>query len=97
MDQYGVFRLQHGEIVVILQSDMFREFKTRVVAPLVPRSRGKLATALNPVLRHARRDWVLATHLLNVVSVTAFRERLGSLASEEYTIKNAVDRLLLGV
>ena len=97
MDQYDVIRLKHGEIAVILQHDSFREYRTRVVAPLVRRSRGKLATSLNPVLRHARREFVLATHLLSVVSVSAIIERLGSLADQEYAIKRAVDQLSLGV
>jgi len=82
---------------VILQHDTFRQFKTRVVAPLIPKSRGKLSTTLHPVLRHADRDWVLATHLINVVSTSVIVEKLGSLVAQEYAIKRAVDRLLLGV
>ncbi len=97
MDQYDVCRLKHGEIAVIIQHDMFREFRTRVVVPLVPRMRGKLSTSLNPVLRHARRDWVMATHLMSVVSVSAISEHLGSITDQEYTIKRAIDQLLLGV
>lgn len=96
MDQYDVHRLKHGEIAVILQHNTYRQFKTRVVAPLVPKSRGKLSTTLHPVLRHADRDWVLATHLLNVVSTSLIMEKLGSLTSQEYAIKRAVDHLLLG-
>jgi hypothetical protein len=63
----------------------------------MPRSRGQLATSLNPVLRHGRRDWVLATHLLNVVTISTFAERLGSLAAQDFTIKRAVDQLFIGV
>lgn len=97
MQRYDVCRLKHGEIVVILQHEAYREFKTRVTAPLVPKARGKLATSLNPILRHAKRDWVLATHLMSVVSVSAITETLGSLAAEDYVIKRAVDQLFLGI
>ena len=97
MNQYDVFRLRHGEIVLILQHETFAAFKTRVVAPLIPKAVQKLTTTLNPLLRHARKDWVLATHLMSVVPVSAFAEKLGSLAGEEYKIKRAVDQLFLGV
>ncbi len=97
MVQYDICKLKHGDLVVILQHDTFREFQTRIVAPLVPRSKGKLATSLNPVLQHARRDWVLATHLMSVVPVKAIDVHLGSLADQGYTIKRAVDQVFLGV
>ena len=97
MNQFDVYKLSYGDVAVIIQNDMFMEFRTRVVVPLIPRSRGKLGTSLNPVLRYGRRDWVLATQLMSVVSVTAIKERLGSLANEDYAIKRAVDQLFQGV
>lgn len=97
MDQYDVYKLKHGETVVILQHDSFKAFRTRVVVPLVARSRGKLATSLNPVLNHAGRDWVLATHLVSVIGLSALSTKLGSLADQDYAIKRAVDQLFLGV
>ncbi len=97
MHQYDVFSLRHGEIVLILQHETFATFKTRIVAPLIPKGVQKLTTTLNPLLRHARKDWVLATHLMSVVPVSAFVEKLGSLASDEYKIKRAIDQLFLGV
>lgn len=97
MEQFDVFRMRRGDVVVVLQHDTFQDFGTRVVAPLVPLSKGKLATSLNPVLRHARRDWVLATHLMSVVSVSDIKDRLGSIAGQEYAIKRAIDQLFLGI
>ena len=97
MVQYDVYKLKRGEIVVVLQHDSFKHYRTRVVAPLVPRSRGKLATSLNPVLRHGNRDWVLATHLINVIPLAAMSEHMGTLEAQNYTIKRAVDQLFLGI
>ncbi len=97
MQQFDVCRLKHGEIAVILQHDTFSDFKTRMVAPLVPKARGKLATSLNPVLKFDRRDWVLATHLMGVVQISVIKEVIGSLERDNYTIKRALDQLFLGV
>ena len=96
-DQYDVVRLRHGNVVVILQHDTFSSFKTRVVAPLVARPAKMLTTTLNPVVRYARKDWVLGTHLISVIPSSAIAARLGSVAQQEYTIKCAVGQLFLGV
>lgn len=97
MEQFDVCKMRGDETVVILQHQTFANFSTRVVAPIVPKSRGKLATSLNPILRYGNRDWVLATHLMNVVPVSAITQRLGSLAGAKYTIKRAIDQLFFGV
>lgn len=97
MEQFDVCKLKRGDIVVILQHATFSSFATRVVAPLFPKSKGNLATSLNPVLRYARRDWVLGTHLMNVLPLSVFDERLGSLSDQDYVIKRAIDQLFLGV
>lgn len=97
MQQFDVCRLKHGEIVIVLQHDTFGDYRTRMVAPLIPKARGKLATSLNPIFRHAKKDWILATHLMGVVAVSAVVETVGSLASEDYAIKRAIDQLFLGI
>ena len=97
IEQFDVYRLRDGDLVVVPQHSTFVDFKTRVVAQLIPLSRGKLATSLNPILRHSRRDMVLATHLLSVVPLSAFSTHLGSLAKQEYAIKRALDELFYGI
>ena len=97
MQQFDVCRMKQGDIIVILQHDTFRDFKTRMVAPLVPKMRGKLATSLNPVFRHDKRDWVLATHLMGVVQISKIGEIIGNLEREDYAIKRAIDQLFLGI
>ncbi len=95
-EQFDVFRLRGGETVVILQHETFSDFKTRVVAPLVAKPRGKLATSLNPVLKLAGRDWVLGTHLISVVTIASFADKVGSLADHDCQIKRALDQLFQG-
>jgi CcdB protein len=94
--QFDVFRLRGGETVVVLQHETFSDFKTRVVAPLIAKPRGKLATSLNPVLKLARGDWVLGTHLISVVTLASFADPIGSLVDQDYKIKRALDQLFLG-
>jgi toxin CcdB len=97
VNQFDVCKLRGGEIVVILQHDTFSDFRTRMVAPLVARTAKNLATTLNPHLRFSRKDWVLATHLMAAVKMSAMTDRLGTLAAEEFKIKRAIDQLFLGV
>jgi toxin CcdB len=97
MNQFDVCQLRGGEIVLILQHDTFSGFQTRMVAPLVARTAKNLATTLNPLLRFSRKDWVLATHLMAAVKVSAMTDRLGTLVAEEYKIKRALDQLFHGV
>lgn len=97
MDQFDVCKLKKGDVVVVLQHGTYAAFRTRVVAPLVPRSRGKLSTNLNPIIKHGGREWVMATHLMSVVGLAALSEPLGSVADQEYPIKRAVDQLFLGI
>jgi CcdB protein len=80
MGQFDVYRMRRGDVVVILQHGTYRDFGTRIVAPLRDGRSAKLATSLNPVIRHAGNEWVLGTHLLRVVAVSDFTAKLGSVA-----------------
>ena len=90
MRLYDVRQLRHGDVVVVSRHDSYTQFKTTAVASLVESRRGA-------VVRLDHRDWVLATHLLNVVSIAHRTRTLGTLVAEEHRIKRAVDQLLLGV
>jgi toxin CcdB len=97
MEQFDVYRMRHGDVVVILQHNTYSDFGTRIVAPLIECGGAKLTTSLNPVVRHAGRDWVLGTHLMSVVAITDIRGKLGSVAQQDYAIKRAIDQLFLGI
>jgi hypothetical protein len=97
MEQYDVHQSRRGDVVVIPQHDTYRDFGTRIVAPLISGSGAKLATSLNPTLSHAGREWVLATHLMSVATVSDISERLGSIAEQDHAIKRAIDQLFLGI
>jgi toxin CcdB len=97
MEQFDVYRMRRGDVVVILQHDTYCDFGTRIVAPLYDGRGAKLATSLNPVIRHAGSEWVLGTHLMSVVAVSDFTAKLGSVAQQDYAIKRAIDQLFLGI
>ena len=68
-----------------------------MVAPHIPKTRGKFATKLHPVFRLSRRDWVLATQNMAYIPVAALKLRIGTLADQDYSIKRAIDQLFLGI
>jgi hypothetical protein len=39
---------------------------------------------------------VLGTHLISVVTLASFADKIGSLADQDYKIKRALDQLFLG-
>lgn len=98
MAQFDVYRVHRDSLVVDCQANSLSHFTTRVVAPLM-RSGNVPAptTQLHPVLMFQDETYVLASHLLTAIPVSELRHRIGSLAREEYTIKNALDMLLSGI
>jgi toxin CcdB len=97
VEQFDVYRIKRGETVVLLQHGHLNDLQTRIVAPIIPKGKGKLSTSLNPILRFSRRDWILATQLINVVKTSDIRDQLGSVADQDYAIKRAIEQLFLGI
>lgn len=98
MAQFDVYRVESGALVVDCQTDSLSHFTTRVVVPLVRSADAPSPTTqLHPVLEFEGKAYVLATHLLTAVPVSDLQGRAGSLAQEEYRIRNALDMLLTGV
>jgi len=98
MAQFDVFRLKTGGWVVDCQTDLLDGISTRFVAPLsLPDEAPPVRPRLNPVFEIAGEQRVMVTQFAGAVSLSEMGEKLGSLAAEEYIVKNALDMLLSGV
>lgn len=95
--QYDVYRLSDETIVVVLQSDIFEDFKSRLVAPLVPAKKaGRVLRGLNPVIEVSQQSYVLMPQLAGAVANSEFVTHLGSVAHMRDDIIPALDLLFTG-
>lgn len=96
--QFDLYRLVGGSLVVILQSDLLDQLRTRVVAPLLPAEAVKNAiSALNPQVEYGGGKWLVLPQLMATLTVAELGERVGSLATNRDEITRAVDALLSGI
>lgn len=97
MAQFDVYRLQSGQLVVDLQTDLIGIDASRVVAPL--REKGQYAAfpGLTPQVEFGGETWLARVQELAAVPGTELRERLGSLAAHRDALKRALDILIDGV
>ena len=89
---------QAGGYVLDIQADLLRHLSTRVVVPLLPRSRvTEPARMLNPTYEIAGTECVLATQLMSAVRAADLGPAIGSLSDHRDEIIRAIDLLLTGV
>jgi toxin CcdB len=99
MAQFDVYRVRHGdELVVDCQSDFLAMLSTRYAVPLYrePEAEWRFSR-LTPQLTVQGRVYTLATPLGAAIDVDDLGAPVASLASDRYTILNAIDLLLTGV
>ena len=95
--QYDVYRLSDETIVVILQNDIFEDFKSRLAAPLVPAKKaGRVLRGLNPLLEVSQQSYVLMPQLAGAVSISELSTHLGSVSHKRDEIIRALDLLFAG-
>jgi toxin CcdB len=84
--------------IAVLQADIADEGRGRIIAPLAPRAALTGAVGrLLPVVRHGGRDFYLALESMTSLPTVAFRNPVGSIASQRYEITRALDWLFTGV
>ncbi len=80
-----------------VQADLFRDLRTRVVVPLMPRAALRTPMArLNPSLTVEGKAYLMATTDLAGIPVSAIGSQVTSLEGEAATIIGAIDFLLTG-
>ncbi|XDB00396.1 CcdB family protein (plasmid) [Sulfitobacter sp. LCG007] len=97
MAQFDLYRLDGGQLVVDLQTDLIGIDASRVVAPL--REAGAYAAfpGLTPVVEVDGSAWIVRMQELAAVPGRALRHRIGSLEAHRDALKRALDILIDGV
>jgi len=84
--------------VLDCQSDLLGHLASRLVVPLVPKSKAPAPVArLNPILSIAGKDYVMMTETAGAVRVKQLGAVVGSLATRHFEIIDALDIMISGV
>jgi toxin CcdB len=98
MAQFDVHRNPEGPGYIInCQSDLFSEYRVRVVVPLLPPEIApKIVNRLNPVFEIQGKPMVLVPHFIASLPVSALGPPVMNLESEELAIQGSLDMLTSG-
>ncbi|RIK84488.1 MAG: plasmid maintenance protein CcdB [Hyphomicrobiales bacterium] len=99
MARYDVYRDPRGteNLLVCIQADLFDQFETRMVIPLLPeRPPMTPLKKLNPVFTIEERRYVLHTQLTLSVPASALRVRIANIETHRDEITAALDFLFQG-
>ncbi|WP_299987746.1 CcdB family protein [uncultured Ruegeria sp.] len=98
MPKYDVFPNPSGDGYLLdVQTDLLSDLNTRVVVPLMPKSRApKPATRLNPIFLIAGEPVVMVTQFMAAVPTGVLKSSIGNLKGEFEQITVAVDMLMQG-
>lgn len=97
MAQFDLYRLNGGQLVVDLQTDLIGIDASRIVAPLREVGRYAAFPGLTPTVEHNGSTWIVRVQELAAVSGAELRDRVGSLAVHRDALKRALDILIDGV
>lgn len=97
MAQFDLYRLNGGQIVVDLQTDLIGIVASRIVAPLREAGRYTAFPGLTPVVELDGTAWIVRVQELAAVPGAELRERVGSLDAHRDALKRALDILIDGV
>lgn len=97
MAQFDLYRLNGGQLVVDLQTDLIGIEASRVVAPLREAGRYVAFPGLTPSVELDGKVWIVRVQELAAVTGTELGEPVGSLGDHRDTLKRALDILIDGV
>ena len=97
MAQFDLHRLDNGQLVVDLQTDLIGIEASRVVAPLREAGRYAAFPGLTPVVEIEGTAWIVRVQELAAVPGRELRAPVGSLAAHRDALKRALDILIDGV
>jgi len=95
--QFDLYRLDDGQLVVDLQTDLIGIDASRVVAPLREAGRYTAFPGLTPPVVIDGITWIVRIQELAAVPGSPLREPSGSLAAHRDALKRALDILIDGV
>ena len=97
MQQWDVVTLENGTYALILQADLLDYASYRVAAPLVLARTFKAVKKLHPLVRIARRDYVVVVDKMAAIHIKAIRSVVTSMKDREWDIRRALDLVFVGV
>ena len=97
MAQFDLYRLNGGQLVVDLQTDLIGIDASRIVAPLRDEGRYTAFPGLTPTVEVDGSTWIVRVQELAAVSGAELHEPAGSLAEYRDALKRALDILIDGV
>jgi toxin CcdB len=97
MAQFDLFRLQGGQLVVDLQTDLIGIEASRIVAPLREAGRYAALPGLTPSVEVDGTVWIVRVQELAAIPGSELRDMVGSLAGHRDALKRALDILIDGV
>ena len=98
MARFDVHRNPEGVgFVVNCQSDLFSDYRVRVVVPLLPPENApKIVSRLNPVFDIEGKPMVMVPHFIASLPTTLLGPVVHNLAHEELAIQGSLDMLTSG-
>jgi len=97
MAQFDLYRLNGGQLVVDLQTDLIGIEASRIVAPLREAGRYAAFPSLTPSVEVDGTAWIVRVLELAAVPGAELREPVGSLGDHRDALKRALDILIDGV
>lgn len=97
MAQFDLYRLNDGQLVVDLQTDLIGIEASRIVAPLRDAGRYAVFPGLTPPVEVDGAAWIVRVQELAAVPGAELRTRVGTLAAHRDALKRALDILIEGV
>lgn len=97
MAQFDLYRLQGGQLVVDLQTDLIGIDASRIVAPLRDAGRYTAFPGLTPSVEINGVKWIVRVQELAAVPGAELREPVGSLENYRDDLKRALDILIDGI
>jgi len=97
MAQFDLYRLEGGQLVVDLQSDLIGIKASRIVAPLREAGRYTAFPGLTPTVEVGETTWIVRVQELAAVPGAELRDPVGSLADHRDALKRALEILIDGV
>ncbi|OWU78159.1 CcdB family protein [Phaeobacter sp. 22II1-1F12B] len=97
MAQFDLYRLESGQLVVDLQTDLIGIDASRIVAPLRDAGRYAAFPGLTPSVEVGGQVWIVRVQEMAAVPGSELRELVGSLVEHRDALKRALDILIDGV
>ena len=98
MSKYDVYPNPSGEGYLLdVQTDLLSDLNTRVVVPLLPRSKApRAASRLNPIFDVNGAQFVMVTQFMAAVPIGFLKQPVGNLAEDYESVTVAIDMLMQG-